>query len=236
MAFSRIRSRLAQLTVVCALVTSVGLAEQAVDPAAGGSCLQVRKSSNIANGKQTAGESPMSTQDLRVQVNCPTLPETRPVTQEENADPPAKESPVAIGAAIAKLVMLVVVLLAAGWMFYLAGRLLAPARIADATENFYLRRHWGGFGGESSGWRVSAPFGASISGLVLAILATSLVAGTLYVLDEYGPREQKASNTPSASPSAEGAAASGNATSTAPVKPAPQSGTSAANSDGPKKL
>ena len=171
-----------------------------------------------------------------MQVNCPTLPGNKPLTAKENADPPANGSAVAIVGSIAKLVMLVVVLLAASWMFYLAGRLLAPARIADATENFYVRRHWGGFGGESSGWRVSAPLGASISGLVLAILATSLVAGTLYVLDEYGPREQEASNQQRASPSAEGAAASGDATSTAPVKPAPQSSTSATNSDGPKKL
>ena len=61
MAFSRIQSSLAQLTVVCTLIASVGLAAEAVDPAAGGSCIQVEKFSNVPNGKQSGNDSPMST-------------------------------------------------------------------------------------------------------------------------------------------------------------------------------
>jgi hypothetical protein len=45
-----------------------------------------------------------------------------------------------------------------------------------------FRRHWGGFGGDSSGWRLSAPFIVAGMGLLLITAGISLASSTLYVL------------------------------------------------------
>lgn len=243
MASCSLLSRIATVVICLALVIPASVAQEATqstDLATGSACITVKKQPNIPNTRRSGSDSPMSTQDLRVQVNCPSAPvPVQPVVDPDagkNKSTDAHEETWWTGlGVVVKLTLLVFVLLAAGWMFFLAGRLLKPQQIADATQNFYVRKHWGGFGGESSGWHVSASLGACVSGLVLVILATSLVAGTLFVLHRYEGQDQNKDQATTQTTTG-GSSTGGSASTATPVKPSPSASHQGGDSDGAKRL
>ena len=107
-----------------------------------------------------------------------------PTTQAgEGSAKPVPPAPILAG----EIIALILVLLASGWLLFLGGRMLSPARIAAVPHLLTFRKHWGGFGGESSGWQISAPLGASLAGLLLIVLGAGLAAGSLAVLHYHEP-------------------------------------------------
>jgi uncharacterized membrane protein len=56
----------------------------------------------------------------------------------------------------------------------------AAVLVARGSEEFIFRRHWGGFGGGSTGWRMSRPLMSLISGLLLIVMGTALAFGMFF--------------------------------------------------------
>jgi hypothetical protein len=114
-----------------------------------------------------------------------------------------------VPAALSKLVALVLAI-ACGILAYAAWRVLhlalagpagpaSPSGPRPGNEAFAFQRHWGGFGGSSTGWTVSERLVRVIVGLALAALAVSL--GMQLVAHEAG-RDDKAKPGPEAAASA----------------------------------
>lgn len=115
-----------------------------------------------------------------------------------------------VPAALSKLITLVLaiacsILAYAAWRVLrraLAGPAKLPSPPSDPhpeTGTFVFQRHWGGFGGSSTGWTVSERLVRVIVGLALAALAVSL--GMQLVPQEAG-RDDKAKPGPEAPASA----------------------------------
>jgi hypothetical protein len=65
-----------------------------------------------------------------------------------------------------------------------AAVLLLCSSVRDsAVDRFYFRRHWGGFGGSSTGWQISTPLAQLVAGLALAAVS-GLLALNLLVPDQ----------------------------------------------------
>jgi protein-S-isoprenylcysteine O-methyltransferase Ste14 len=114
-----------------------------------------------------------------------------------------------VPAVLSKLIA-VVLAIACGILAYAAWRVLhqalaGPVRPASPSDPlpedgpFAFQRHWGGFGGSSTGWTVSERLVRVIVGLVLAALAVSL--GMQLVPQETG-RDDKGKPGPEAAASA----------------------------------
>jgi len=101
------------------------------------------------------------------------------------ADPPSAFPAVVI----AEWVVLGLILVIAVWLAFLGARLMGPKGLAAATDAFLFRRHWGGFGGENSGWNLSAPAGKCVAGLLLIALSTGLAVQMLLVLHKHTQAE-----------------------------------------------
>jgi hypothetical protein len=52
-----------------------------------------------------------------------------------------------------------------------------------SADRFYFRRHWGGFGGSSTGWHISTPLAQLGAGMLLATIA-GLLAFNLLVINQ----------------------------------------------------
>jgi len=79
------------------------------------------------------------------------------------------------------LLILFVVALTCLWM---GARLIRGLGKFGARKILY-RRHWGGFGGDSSGWQLSAPLVATTLGVVLIAIGVSLATSMLFVLHQH---------------------------------------------------
>ena len=103
------------------------------------------------------------------------------------ADPSAELLPVVVG----EWVVLGLILFIALWLATLGARLMSSHGLVAATDAFLFRRHWGGFGGENSGWSLSAPAGKCVAGLLLIALGAGLAAEMLLVLHAHAQLESK---------------------------------------------
>jgi hypothetical protein len=101
------------------------------------------------------------------------------------ADPAAELLPVVAG----EWVVLGLILVIALWLASLGVRLMSSHGLVAATDPFLFRRHWGGFGGENSGWSLSAPAGKCVAGLLLIALGAGLAAEMLVVLHKHAQLE-----------------------------------------------
>jgi Na+-transporting methylmalonyl-CoA/oxaloacetate decarboxylase gamma subunit len=65
-------------------------------------------------------------------------------------------------------------------LIFLGGLVVAGvALLTPATQDFSFRLHWGGFGGGSTGWRMSPPLVGFITGLAMVALGVTLLFGIL---------------------------------------------------------
>jgi hypothetical protein len=101
------------------------------------------------------------------------------------ADPPAEFLAIVVG----EWLVLGLVLFIAVWLAFLGTSLMGSKGLIAATDAFLFRRHWGGFGGENSGWNLSAPAGKCAAGLLLIVLSAGLAAETLVVLHKHTQTE-----------------------------------------------
>jgi hypothetical protein len=101
------------------------------------------------------------------------------------ADPSAELLPVAVGEWIVLGLILFIALLLAS----LGARLMSSHGLVATTDAFLFRRHWGGFGGENSGWSLSAPAGKCVAGLLLIALGSGLAVEMLAVLHTHKQAE-----------------------------------------------
>jgi hypothetical protein len=87
---------------------------------------------------------------------------------------------------IAEVSALLVALAVAIWCVWTGFRFLRESKIGStSTERFLFRRHWGGFGGDSSGWQISPSLASCGVGILLISFGVSLTAGTLVVLHQH---------------------------------------------------
>lgn len=131
-----------------------------------------------------------------------------------NSNPRGDQTPqldlnVLVPAVLSKLIALVLAI-ACGVLAYAAWRILHQALLVPASPTspsdsrpeagaFVFQRHWGGFGGSSTGWTMSDRLVRVIVGLALAALAVSL--GMQFGPQEAG-RDDKAKAGPEAAASA----------------------------------
>lgn len=97
------------------------------------------------------------------------------------ANPPAEFLAIVLG----EWLVLGLILFIAVWLAVLGARLMGSKGLVAATDAFLFRRHWGGFGGEISGWNLSAPAGKCAAGLLLIALSAGLAAQMLVVLHKH---------------------------------------------------
>jgi uncharacterized protein HemX len=119
-----------------------------------------------------------------------TSPATDTKPKETPEPAPARNpalDPVKAGEGAAIAVLLLIALACVGF----GGAFLYQFWKASVQRELVFRRHWGGFGGDSSGWQISAPFGAAILGLLLITIGISLASSTLYVMHEHTIEETK---------------------------------------------
>ncbi|SAK81903.1 hypothetical protein AWB79_05396 [Caballeronia hypogeia] len=91
-------------------------------------------------------------------------PASAPVTAEAGGG---------IAEAILRIVVVVAVLIVAGG-FAFAGLDIIRRTLGDEKTRFGLRRHWGGFGGASTGWYLSPGLVRLLLGGLLALFAAML--------------------------------------------------------------
>lgn len=84
--------------------------------------------------------------------------------------------------------------------------LLKKVLVDDSAAEFSLRRHAGGFGGTSTGWRVSTPLARLVAGLVLVVLAVALGMARVKVHEGGESAPSPAASAPSAASAASAAA------------------------------
>jgi hypothetical protein len=126
---------------------------------------------------------------------------------------------------LAERLVLGLILFIAVWFAFLGARLMGSKGLVAATDAFLFRRHWGGFGGESSGWNLSAPAGKCAAGLLLIALSAGLAAGMLVVLhahtqpDSNAGTQQPSPQKPQGKDAGAPASAPGKLTAAAPDSP-----------------
>jgi hypothetical protein len=118
---------------------------------------------------------------------------------------PDKNDPKGIPAAVMQLVLYTaVILIGLGLFAMIASAVIQP------RDGFVFRHHWGGFGGESSGWNISAPLARFAVGLLLlslgALMALELLSrsASVQVADdapaEISPESAPARDKPATTP------------------------------------
>jgi hypothetical protein len=108
------------------------------------------------------------------------------------ADPSAELLPVVVG----EWVVLGLILFIALGLATLGARLMSSNGLVATTDAFLFRRHWGGFGGENSGWSLSAPAGKCVAGLLLIALGAGIAAEMLLVLHKHTQLESNVATQP----------------------------------------
>lgn len=124
-------------------------------------------------------------QPVLVQIPTPsqTTQETRKTSNTETPAPGAAERRAEFLAIVmGEWIVLGLILFIAVWFAFLGARLMGAKGLVAATDAFLFRRHWGGFGGENSGWNLSASAGKCAAGLLLIALSAGLAAEMLDVL------------------------------------------------------
>jgi hypothetical protein len=155
-------------------------------------------------------------QPVQIDVQCPaatpilfpigrwidasaTAPSERKPRQEPSKAPTQnKDSQSATDASISieqaiRVVALLAELGLIGVLAVLGLRLLGRAGL---QEELLFRRYWGGFGGEASGWTISAPLGKCLAGLLLIALAAAMTAQTLWILHDDAKQQTTAAAPP----------------------------------------
>lgn len=85
--------------------------------------------------------------------------------------------------------------------FLISIGLVSISMLGRFSGGFYFRRHWGGFGGSSTGWFVSKPLAQAMTGVILAVLSCTILIN-LAMRDMTRPSgdQNKKSDTPQSAP------------------------------------
>jgi hypothetical protein len=78
-----------------------------------------------------------------------------------------------------------VLLAIAAFLSLLGMAWLISSGLKGVAGSLLFRRHWGGFGGDTSGWNVSAPLGRCCGGLILLVIGAGLSLQTLSVMHDH---------------------------------------------------
>jgi hypothetical protein len=83
-------------------------------------------------------------------------------------------------------------------LIVLGGLCIVMSIFLGWSEGFNFRLHWGGFGGGSTGWRLSRALGQFLAGISLIVLGTSLSYGVLQIESGAPADDKKAQPQPQA--------------------------------------
>lgn len=131
------------------------------------------RGSNAKEGDKLPSSPPKTIKPKLIQAGLPTAPET--TTEGDGLAAQLTRSGLEFAAFLLLLVL-------ATLLVRLGLGLLSGTKLEDASEVFVFRRHWGGFGGENSGWNLSAPLGRCLAGLVMTVLGAVLAVESLLLL------------------------------------------------------
>lgn len=129
----------------------------------------------------------------------------------------AQDDPQAVRTELPRLASITVAVVAIAFAGLACGLIVMSLKDKNLSE-YAFRRHWGGFGGTTTGWQVSPALVQLVVGIVLAVLASSLL---LYLmgLDTAEQKPLKAAASSATAPSVPASATS------APVAATPSTAT-----------